>query len=95
MTITTSEASLSILIADWQDALWKELTTAHERGHMDASHDVGADYRSRVRGGPVAYMDDLYELESRKAWGDPVVDKLSQATEACAVAALARMAGAA
>ena len=95
MPITTSEPSLSILLADWQDALWKELITAHERVHTDASHDVAADYCNRVRGGPVAYMDNLYELDSRKTWDEAVVDQLSQATEACAVAALSRMGGAA
>lgn len=75
--------TVSDLIDDWREALWAELVLAYDRGHMDASHDIAADYERTIEAGVDAYLLDLYRLgaESRLSWMDDDVDVASRETE--------------
>lgn len=75
--------TLNDLIDDWSDALWKEYPTAYARGHMDASHDIEADYWKTVALGVDAYLGWLYSApkNARYTWMDEEVDALSSETE--------------
>jgi hypothetical protein len=75
--------TVSDLVIDWRDALWAELVLTHERGHMDASHDIAADYEETIEAGLDAYLLNLYRFgpDQRPTWAEDEVDALSRETE--------------
>ena len=70
----------------WIDAMWDELCTAHERQHLDASHDIEGDLRRNIKAGPQAYVDGLYTSDGeRRTYADRVVDRKSLRAEEAAL----------